>query len=118
VPWPIVAHALKKTIQRDRFEEFVFCKEDGLAMKRVSAREKAMRAVPLCGPRVVARLRSIGIYGLQDLKGKDPHILMHQVNHAVGKLIWRPPMAIQALRNLVEAANKLPTNDRAENDPP
>jgi len=84
-------------------------------MKRASRHEKAMRAVPLCGPRVVERLRSIGIYKLSDLKRKDPHVVMRQVNHAAGKIIWRPPMAIRALQNLIVAANALPTAD--ENPP-
>jgi hypothetical protein len=86
-------------------------------MKRVPEYEKQMRSVPLCGAQVVKRLRSIGIVKLADLKNKNPYLLMHQVNHAAGKIIWRPPMAIQALRNLISAANKLPVKVSPE-DPP
>ncbi len=77
-----------------------------------------MREVPLCGPQVVKRLRSIGIVKLSDLRNKNPQVLMHQVNHASGKIIWRPPMAIRALQNLIAAANRLPENIKIEEDPP
>ena len=89
-----------------------------MTVRRVSEYEKAMREVPLCGARVVERLRSIGICKLSDLRNKNPQALMHQVNHAAGKIIWRPPMAIRALRNLVAAANRLPQNVKLEEDPP
>jgi hypothetical protein len=89
-----------------------------MTMKRIPEHEKAMREVPLCGSQVVKRLRSIGILRLSDLQNKNPHLLMHQVNHAAGKIIWRPPMAIYALRNLIAAANKLPHNVKLEEDPP
>lgn len=74
--------------------------------------------MPLCGPRVVERLRSIGIHKLSDLRRKDPHVIMHQVNHAAGKVIWRPPMAIRALQNLIIVANTLPAREPPEDDPP
>lgn len=77
-----------------------------------------MRAVPLCGPRVVQRLRSIGICKLADLKKKNPHIIMHQVNYAAGKVIWRAPMAIRALENLIAAANRLKANGEPIDEPP
>ena len=63
-----------------------------------------MLAVPLCGPRVLARLESIGIERLADLRDRDPYDLMEEVNIEAGRPIWRPPMAILALENLVEAA--------------
>jgi hypothetical protein len=79
-----------------------------------------MRSVPLCGRRVVERLRSIGISRLSDLAGKDPAVLMHQVNLAAGKVIWRPPMAIIALSNLIATAdkreNRAGTRDRASSE--
>ena len=68
------------------------------------AERKRMRAVPLCGPRVVARLESIGVERLADLRGRDPYDLMQEVNIEAGRPIWRPPMAIRALENLVTAA--------------
>ena len=40
------------------------------------AERKQMRAVPLCGPRVIARLESIGAERLADLQGRDPYELM------------------------------------------
>ena len=70
----------------------------------VEAERKRMRAVPLCGPRVVARLESIGVERLADLRGRDPYDLMQEVNIEAGRPIWRPPMAIRALENLVTAA--------------
>jgi hypothetical protein len=63
-----------------------------------------MRAVPLCGPRVVSRLESIGVERLADLRDLDPCDLMEEANIEAGRPIWRPPMAIRALENLVEAA--------------
>ena len=65
---------------------------------------KKMRAVPLCGPRVVARLESIGVERLADLRDRDPYDLMQEVNIEAGRPIWRPPMATRALENLVRAA--------------
>jgi hypothetical protein len=89
-------------------------------MRRVSEDERALRGVPLCGRRVIERLRSIGITKLADLAGKDPVVLMNQVNLAVGKVIWRAPMAIIALSNLIAAAgkqeNRTGTCNRASND--
>jgi len=29
---------------------------------------------------------------------------MHEINLQAGRLIWRPPLAVQALQNLVDAA--------------
>lgn len=63
-----------------------------------------MRAVPLCGPRVVERLASIGVERLGDLRGQDPVELMARVNIEVGHPIWYPPMALRALENLIAAA--------------
>jgi hypothetical protein len=63
-----------------------------------------MLAVPLCGPRVVKRLESIGVTRLSDLQGRDAHDLMHEINIEAGWKIWRPPTAIIALENLIEAA--------------
>jgi hypothetical protein len=71
---------------------------------------KKMRAVRLCGPRVVARLESIGVERLADLRGRDPYEVMTEVNLEAGRPIWRPPMAIRALENLVEAARSTRTD--------
>ena len=66
-------------------------------------------AIPLCGPRVVERLESIGVTCLRDLRHEDPYDLMVRVNLAAGRPIWHPPMAIRALENLVDAANEPPS---------
>ena len=63
-------------------------------------------SVPLCGPRVVERLESIGVSCLRDLRRQDPYERMERVNLRAGRPIWQPPMAIRALENLVEAANQ------------
>ena len=60
-----------------------------------------MLAVPLCGDRVIMRIESVGARTLVDLEGRDPWELMHQVNLPAGRTIWRPPLAILALQNLV-----------------
>jgi hypothetical protein len=73
----------------------------------ISPEERSkMRAVPLCGPRVVARLEAIGIRRLSDLRGEDPEDLMVRVNLAAGAPIWRPPMAMRALENLIAMAER------------
>ena len=66
----------------------------------------AMRAVHLCGERVIARLESIGVCRLSDLRNRDPWELMHEVNLEAGRTIWRAPMAILALENLIDAAER------------
>ncbi len=65
---------------------------------------RRMLAVPLCGPRVVARLEAIGVRRLEDLRGRDPFDLVEEVNIEARRPIWRPPMATRALGNLVAAA--------------
>ena len=71
----------------------------------IPAEERAkMLAVHLCGPRVVARLESIGVSALSDLAGQDPHELVSRVNLEAGRPIWHPPMATQAMANLIAAA--------------
>jgi len=65
-----------------------------------------MLAVPLCGDRVLMRLESIGVRRLRDLKGRDPWELMHEINLEAGKTIWRAPLAVQALQNLVDLAER------------
>jgi nucleotidyltransferase/DNA polymerase involved in DNA repair len=69
-----------------------------------ASERRKMLAVPLCGERVLARLEAIGIERLRDLRGRDPWDLMHEVNIQAGRPIWHPPLAIEALGNLVEAA--------------
>jgi hypothetical protein len=70
-----------------------------------NSERRRMLAVRLCGPRVIARLEGIGVEELADLARRDPWELMHEINLHAGRTIWRPPMAIQALQNLVDAAN-------------
>jgi hypothetical protein len=76
------------------------------------AREK-MLAVRLCGPRVIARLEVIGITKLRDLAERDPYQLVHEVNIAAGRPIWHPPIATQAMTNLIAAARQEPNTDSA-----
>jgi hypothetical protein len=65
-----------------------------------------MEAVRLCGERVIARVESIGTRRLADLAGRDPWELMHEINLQAGRPIWRAPMAIVALQNLIDAAER------------
>jgi len=65
-----------------------------------------MLAVDLCGERVLARLESVGVRRLADLGGRDPWKVMHEVNLQAGRPIWRAPMAIVALQNLIDAAER------------
>ena len=51
-------------------------------------------AIPLCGPRVVERLESIGVTCLRDLRHEDPYDLMVRVNLAAGRPIWRSIRAV------------------------
>ena len=75
----------------------------------IPARErKKMLAIRLCGPRVIARLESIGITKLRDLAKRDPYQLVHEVNIAAGRPIWHPPIATQAMINLIAAAQREP----------
>ncbi len=67
---------------------------------------RRMLAVPLCGPRVVRRLASIGVTKLSELRGREAHDLMHEINIEAGRKIWRPPTAIIALENLIDAAQR------------
>jgi hypothetical protein len=71
-----------------------------------AAEREKMLAVRLCGPRVIARLESIGIAKLRDLADRDPHQLVHEVNIAAGRPIWRPPIATRAMTNLIAAAQR------------
>lgn len=65
-----------------------------------------MLAVPLCGPRVLARLESIGVTCLADLRGRGAYDLVHEVNLQAGRTIWCPPLAVEAMQNLVDAARQ------------
>jgi hypothetical protein len=65
-----------------------------------------MLAVPLCGERVLMRLASIGIERLADLRSRDPWDLMFEINLEAGREIWRPPIAVEALQNLIDAAGR------------
>jgi hypothetical protein len=76
-------------------------------MTIVVAERDKMLAVPLCGRRVIARLESIGITRLRDLARRDPHDLVLEVNIQAGRAIWHPPMATEAMANLIAAAQKL-----------
>lgn len=71
----------------------------------IDASERAkLKGVRLCGDRVISRLESIGTRRLSDLVGRDPWELMHEINLQAGRPIWRAPMAIIALQNLIDAA--------------
>jgi hypothetical protein len=73
----------------------------------ITGAERAkMLAVHLCGERVLMRLESIGIERLADLRRRDPWDLMHEINLEAGHPIWHPPLAITALQNLVNAAER------------
>jgi hypothetical protein len=75
---------------------------------RGSERQK-MLAVRLCEPRVIARLESIRITELRAVDHRDPYQLAHEVNLAAGRPIWHPPIAKQAMANLIAAARELAT---------
>ncbi len=78
-----------------------------------SERQK-MLEVCLCGPRVIARLESIGITALRDLARRDPYQLVHEVNLAAGRPLWHPPIATQAMANLIDAARQSATKQHAK----
>ena len=65
-----------------------------------------MLAVRLCGGRVLMRLESIGVGRLADLRGRDPWELMHEINLEAGRPIWRAPIAVAALQNLIDTAER------------
>jgi hypothetical protein len=65
-----------------------------------------MLAAPLCGPRVLLRVESIGIHVLADLRDCDPWELMYAINLQAGRPIRRPLLAVQALQNLSDAAER------------
>jgi hypothetical protein len=67
---------------------------------------KKMLAVRLCGPGVLDRLAAIGVRRLADLVDHDPEELVLVVNLAAGHPIWRPPIAHQAMTNLIAAAHR------------
>ena len=66
--------------------------------------QNKMLAVRLCGRRVITCLESIGITSLGDLAHRQPDDLVQEVNIQAGRPIWRPPMATQAMTNLIAAA--------------
>ena len=72
----------------------------------VAAECRKMLAVDLCGDRVLMRLESIGVSRLADLRGRDPWEVMHEINLEAGRPIWHAPMAVTALQNLVDAAER------------
>lgn len=71
---------------------------------------RKMLAVPLCGERVLMRLEAIGVQRLSDLVGRDAWDLLDEVNFAAGRPIWHPPIAIEALSNLIAAADRASHN--------
>jgi hypothetical protein len=74
-------------------------------MNEEQERRKTL-TVRLCGERALMRLESIGSLRLRDLKDRDPWDLIHEVNLEGGHPLWRPPIAVQALQNLVDAAER------------
>ena len=75
-------------------------------MAIAEAERVRMRAVALCGERVIERLAAAGVTGLADLRGADPEDLVRRVNQAAGYPIWRSPRAVQAMANLIAAASE------------
>jgi len=71
---------------------------------------RKMLAVRLCGPRVLARLESIGVRRLSDLAGRLPDELVAEVNIEAGRPIWHPPIATNAMSNLIQAAEAEPVH--------
>ena len=67
-----------------------------------------MLCVPLCGPGVLMRLEAIGVTRLEQLAGRDPRDLLAEVDREAGRIIWRPPIALEALANLVDVAEGRP----------
>jgi hypothetical protein len=65
-----------------------------------------MLEVRLCGELVLMRLESIGVRRLADLRGRDPRELMYESNLEAGRPIWRAPLAVAALQNLIDAAER------------
>ena len=65
-----------------------------------------MLAVQLCGERVLMRLESIGVGRLADLRERDAWDLMHEINLEAGRPLWHAPMAVAALQNLIDAAER------------
>jgi hypothetical protein len=52
------------------------------------------------------RLESIGVTCLADLRGRDAWELMHEINLEAGRPIWRAPLAVAGLQNLIDAAER------------
>jgi hypothetical protein len=69
-----------------------------------ASERKKMLAVRLCGPRVIARLETIGIHRLADLATRDPEELVFAVNIAAGRPVWHAPMAHEAMSTLIAEA--------------
>jgi hypothetical protein len=78
-----------------------------------AAERRRMLAVRLCGERVLMRLESIGVGRLADLRGRDPWELMHEINLEAGRSIWRAPIAVAALQNLIDAAERASASPHA-----
>ena len=49
-----------------------------------------------------------GITKRPDLADRDPYQLVHEINMAAGRPIWHPPIATQAMTNLLAAAQREP----------
>jgi hypothetical protein len=85
----------------------------------IAAEERRkMLAVRLCGERVLTRLESIGVGRLADLRGRDPWEVMHEINLEAGRPIWRAPIAVAALQNLIDAAEREGTGSPARGREP
>ena len=65
-----------------------------------------MLAVRLCGERVLLRLESIGVERLADVRGRDSWDVMDEINLEAGRRIWHAPLAVAALQNLIDAAER------------
>jgi hypothetical protein len=67
---------------------------------------RKMLGVRLCGPQVIARLEAAGVRSFRELAYAEPEELVLRVNLAAGRPIWHPPMATQAMVNLIAAARR------------
>ena len=62
-----------------------------------------MQSVPLCGPRILARLESIAVHRLSNVRVQDLFDLMDRVNLATADPIRRPLIETRALAELSAA---------------
>lgn len=74
----------------------------------MTAAERAkILAVPMIGPKVLARLEAAGIQRLSDVAGLNATDLYGRIRTAIAPVWMAKPhsMAVAALQNLIDAAN-------------